>query len=87
MSPEFPNSRNELIQAADSFGRRFTHFEWKYLCSYQWYLDGVALALESNDFSSLLVKAEMALAAGHLRGSVRALEDELSLCRSSDWYE
>ena len=87
MSPTPDNSRNELIHTADSFAKRFSHFEWNYLCSCQWFLKGVAQALETNDFSSLQIKAEMALAEAHLRGSVGALENELSLCHSADWYK
>ena len=87
MSPTPTNRQNELIHTADSFAKRFSHFEWKYLCSYQWFLKGVAQALETSDFSSLQIKAEMALADAHLRGSVEALEDELRLCHSADWYE
>jgi hypothetical protein len=29
----------------------------------------------------------MALADAHLRGSVEALEDELRVCHSANWYE
>ena len=87
MSPTPTNRQNELIHTADSFAKRFSHFEWKYLCSYQWFLKGVAHALETNDFSSLQIKAEMSLAKAHLRGSVGALENELNLCHSADWYK
>jgi len=87
MSPISGDSRNELMHAADSFANRFCDFEWKYLCSHQWFLKGVAQALESNDFSSLQIKAEIALTDADIRGSVEELEDELSLCHSTDWYE
>ena len=66
-SPTPANRQNELIYTADSFAKRFSHFEWKYLCSNRWFLKGVAQALETNDFSSLQIKAEMALADAHLR--------------------
>jgi hypothetical protein len=87
MSPILANSRNELIHTGDSFANRFCDFEWKYLCSHQWFQKGLEQALETNDFSSLEIEAEMALADAHLRGSVEQLEDELSVCHSADWYE
>ena len=74
-------------QSAESFARRFTHFEWQYLCSYRLFLEDVARAIKTNDFSAIQIKAENALVRAGLRRPTWTMRDELSVCHSPKWYD
>lgn len=74
-------------KSARSFARRFTHFEWRYLSSYHWFLKDLAPAVETDDFSLLQIKAERALLRARLRRSAKTLTDDLSVCHSTEWYD
>jgi hypothetical protein len=74
-------------ESARSFAGRFTHFEWKYLCSYRWFLKDLATAVETDDFSSLQIKAGKALVRARLRRSAKTVTNELSVCHSTKWYD
>jgi hypothetical protein len=87
MPPNSPHSKDMLLQNQNSFAKRFSDFEWTYLCSYPWFLKGFDQAHQINDFSSLQIKAEIFLVYAQLRQSARVLEHELILCHSTDWYE
>ena len=87
MIPIFSDPEEKRSHIEESFAKRFNHFEWVYLCSYRWFLKGLARAVETNDFSSLQNRAERALVGAHLRRSAKAFDDELTLCHSTGWYE
>jgi hypothetical protein len=74
-------------QTVESFAQQFTHFEWKYLCSYQWFLRDFARAVETGDFSSLRIKAERSLVDGGIRRPTKTVTDDLSVCHSTEWYD
>ena len=69
------------------FAKQFTHLEWKYLCSYQWFLRDFARAVETADFSLLRIKAERVLVRARLRHPAKTVTDELGVCHSAEWYE
>jgi hypothetical protein len=74
-------------ESAECFGRRFTHLEWKYLCSYRWFLKAFPAAVETNDFSLLQTKAEKALVRARLRGPAKTVTNDPSVCHSTEWYD
>lgn len=88
-----PGHRNDLAgepgheQSVESFARRFTHLEWKYLCSYHWFLKDFARAVETEDFSLLQAKAERVLVRARLRRSANGMADDLTICHSTKWYD
>ena len=55
------------VEAAQKFASRFTQLEWKYLCSYQWFLAGVSEGFDSGSFVALQARAEKALVDGNIR--------------------
>jgi hypothetical protein len=73
-------------QTVESFAIKFTHLEWKYLCSYRWFLKDFAQAVDTGDFSALKVKAERALVYGRVRRPAGTTKDGLSVCHSAKWY-
>jgi len=59
--------------------RILNQFEWKYLCSWQWFLSGIDRALEIGDFFPIQVRAEEALVDAKLRRETpRLSKDERS---------
>jgi hypothetical protein len=74
-------------ESAESFARRFTHLEWKYLCSYPWFLKAFPSAVEKADFSLLEIKAERALVLARLRRPAKTVTDDISVCHSTKWYD
>jgi hypothetical protein len=74
-------------ETVESFAKQFTHFEWKYLCSYQWFLTDFARAVETDDFSSLRIKAERSLVDGGIRRPAKTVTDDRSVCHSTKWYD
>jgi hypothetical protein len=74
-------------QPVEMFARQFTHLEWKYLCSYQWFLKDFARAVETADFSLLRIKAERVLVGARLRHPAKTVTDELGVCHSAEWYD
>ena len=48
MNPLPVTPTKSRIQVAKSFAQQFNHFEWEYLCSYQWFLTGIDRALETG---------------------------------------
>jgi hypothetical protein len=88
-----PGHKNDLArelgheESVESFARQFTHLEWKYLCSYQWFLKDFASAVEKDDFSLLRTKAERMLVRARLRRSKNRVTDELTICHSRKWYD
>jgi len=73
-------------KTVESFAIKFTHFEWKYLCSYRWFLKDFAQAVDTGDFSALQVKAEKALVYGRVRRPAGTTKNDLSVCHSVKWY-
>ena len=69
------------------FAKQFTHLEWKYLCSYQWFLRDFARAAETADFSLLRIKAERVLISGGIRRPGCLRRDEWDVCHSAKWYD
>lgn len=55
------------IQKARAFARQFNNFEWKDLCSYQWFLTLMDHGLETGDFSAAQIRAEQTLVNDKLR--------------------
>ena len=74
-------------ESAECFARRFTHLEWKYLCSYRWFLKAFPAAVETNDFSLLQTRAQKALVRTRLRRPAKTVTDDLSVCHSTKWYD
>lgn len=74
-------------QTVESFAIQFTHFEWKYLCSYQWFLRDFVRAVETDDFSSLRIKAERSLVDGGIRRPGHLRRGGSNVCHSSKWYD
>ena len=73
-------------ETAESFATRFTHLEWKYLCSYRWFLKAFPSAVETADFALLQIKAERALVRARLRRPAKTVTDDVSVCHSNKWY-
>jgi hypothetical protein len=44
------NMTDNRIQGARAFAAQFTPFEWKYLCSREWFITAVDRAMENGDF-------------------------------------
>jgi hypothetical protein len=59
--------RNRRVEAAKAFAEHFTHFEWEYLCSYQWFLTGMDHALETGNFAQLAPRADKTLVDDKIR--------------------
>ena len=74
-------------QNVESFAKQFTHLEWKYLCSYPWFLRDFPRAVEADDFSSLQIKAERSLIDGGIRRPGCPRGDDSNVCHSSTWYD
>ena len=49
MDPAIVDLRNNRIQAARIFAKRFDTFEWNYLCSCQWFLTLMGKALSREN--------------------------------------
>ena len=67
MHPLVKIVRAHRVEAARKFAAQFSQPEWKYLCSYQWFLAGVSEGFDSGDFVTLKTKAEKALLDGKIR--------------------
>ena len=87
MNPLINNIKARRVEAAQRFASRFNQLEWKYLCSYRWFLKDMATAVETDDFSLLQIKAEKALIRARLRRSAKTGTDDLSVCHSTEWYD
>ena len=61
------NLRVQRVEAAQKLAARFSQLEWKYLCSYQWFLTGVSDGFDRGDFRALQTRAEKALVDGKIR--------------------
>jgi hypothetical protein len=75
------------IQAAGAYARQFSNFEWKYLCSYRWFLEGVDRGLHTGNFLPLQRRAEDELVNEGLRRRILTVDDELRLCHSRLWFD
>jgi hypothetical protein len=67
MNPPLDAATNDRIEIAKTFAQQFNHFEWEYLCSYQWFLTGVGQALETGNFAQLTARAEKTLIDERIR--------------------
>jgi hypothetical protein len=74
-------------ETAECFAKQFTHFEWKYLCSYRRFLKDLATAVETDDFAFVQIKAEKTLIRARLRQSAKTVTDDLRVCHSAEWYD
>ena len=72
------------VEAARKFASRFSQLEWRYLCSYQWFLAGVSEGFDRGNFSELQAKAEKALVEGNLRKEPSVLT--ISASNPSPWF-
>jgi hypothetical protein len=77
MNPAFVDLRDNRIHAARAFSKQFNRFEWKYLCSHQWFLTRVGRALDTGDFLSLQLKAEETLVNDRIRRQTATMDDEV----------
>ena len=75
------------IHAARTFAKQFSNFEWKYLCSYRWFLKGVDRGLRTGDFLPLQRRAENELVNEGLRRRTVTVDDELRVCDSAFWFD
>ena len=76
MDPAIVDLRNNRIQAARIFAKRFNTFEWNYLCSCQWFLTLMGKALDTGDFLSLQLKAEETLVNDRIRRQAPSVDEE-----------
>ena len=67
MNPPLVAVRNRRVEAAKAFAEQFNHFEWEYLCSYQWFLTGMDQALETGNFARLTARAVKTLIDDSIR--------------------
>ena len=67
MNPPLDVVRNRRVEVAKAFAERFNHFEWEYLCSYQWFMTAVGQALETGNFARLTARAEKTLVDDKIR--------------------
>ena len=67
MNSSINDVKGRRVQAARKFASRFNQLEWKYLCSYQWFLAGVSEGFGSGNFAALQARAEKALVDGDIR--------------------
>jgi hypothetical protein len=67
MNPPLDAAIDDRIEIAKIFAQQFNHFEWEYLCSYQWFLTAVDQALETGKFAQLTARAEKALIDDKIR--------------------
>ena len=89
MNPPLDAATNGRIKTAKTFAQQFHHFEWEYLCSYQWFLTAVDQALETGKFAQLTVRAEKTLIDDKIRlqhekkDSTQRMRFELNMNRES----
>jgi hypothetical protein len=67
MNPPLDAATDDRIEIAKTFAQQFNHFEWEYLCSYQWFLTGIDRALETGNFAQLSARAEKTLIDDRIR--------------------
>ena len=67
MNPPLDAGTNDRIEIAKTFAQQFDHFEWEYLCSYQWFLTAMDQALETGNFAQLTARAETTLIDDRIR--------------------
>jgi hypothetical protein len=67
MNPPLDAELDDRIEIAKIFAQQFNHFEWEYLCSYQWFLTAVDQALETGKFAQLTARADKALTDDKIR--------------------
>jgi hypothetical protein len=67
MNPRPETLIDRRIEVAKTFAKQFNHFEWEYLCSYQWFLTAMDRGLETGDFTRLLARAEKTLVDDKIR--------------------
>ena len=75
MNPPFVDLEENRFRAAKAFAQEFSELEWQYLCSSQWFLTRVGLALETGDFFSLQRKAEETLVDDKIRSVTKRSKD------------
>ena len=63
------------IEVTKIFAQQFNHFEWEYLCSYQWFLTGMDRGLETGDFAQLSARAEKTLIDDRIRRQSKAKKE------------
>jgi hypothetical protein len=67
MNTPFIDLRESRVRQARAFARQFNKFEWKDLCSYQWFLTLMDQGLDTGDFFSAQIRAEETLVKDKLR--------------------
>jgi hypothetical protein len=87
MTPLFVELRDNRIQAASAFAKQFNQFEWKYLCSCQWFLTGTDRALDTGDFFPMRIRADEALVEAKLRRQVSTVTPDASSHDNAQWFQ
>jgi hypothetical protein len=67
MNPPLDAVLNRRVEAAKAFAKQFNHFEWEYLCSYQWFMTAMGQGLETGNFAQLTARAEKTLVDDKIR--------------------
>jgi hypothetical protein len=78
------SATDKRIQVAKIFAQQFSHFEWEYLCSCQWFLAGIDRSLESGNFTMLGSRAQKVLVDDKIRLGSKAKTDSNALLVS--WF-
>ena len=75
MNPLADAVTERRVEAAKAFAQQFTPFEWEYLCSSQWFLTGMDLALATGNFTLLNCRAAKTLIDDKIRLSSNRKKD------------
>ena len=67
MNPPADAITDRKAEVAKAFAAQFNHFEWEYLCSYQWFMTGMDHALETGNFAQLAARADKTLVNDKIR--------------------
>jgi hypothetical protein len=74
------------IRRAQAFARNFNAREWKFLCSYRWFLTGVDRMLSGSEVAALQLRAEDALIADGIRKPAENSDETLNGCHVTPWF-
>ena len=66
------------IRPIEEFAKRFTRFEWIYLCSYRWFIAALDNAVYRGSFVALQLRAEKKLINEGLRRRPATLNERSS---------
>jgi hypothetical protein len=87
MTPPFVDSKDSRIRAAKAFAEQFNPFEWKFLCSHQWFITAIDRALQTGNFLSLQIRAEQALIDGKIRRQTSPVTIDGCVRDNPEWID